>query len=161
MSYPYDDGWPAYGPVHPRSQAPPSTAPAFATAVLFLACATQSFVFAFTTWGSDANPHLLAALVGIVFSGEVTGNADFAVSATMTVACSTTTFALALLARLGFVRWILVAVGGVVTVYYFFALLYIAANGGAKYVAVPAVAMVLWAAATTVALLPATARAMR
>ena len=121
----------------------------------------QSFVFAFTTWGSGSNPHLLAALVGIVFSGEVTGNADFAVSATMTVACSTTTFALALFARLGFVRWHPGRIGGVVTVYYFFALLYIAANGGAKLIAVPAVAMLLWAAATAVALLPATARAMR
>jgi hypothetical protein len=138
-----------------------SPVPAFAAAALFLACAIQSFVFAFSTWGSDSNPYLRAALVGIVFSGEVTGNADFAVSATMTVACSTTTFTLALFARLNFVRWILVAIGALVTVYYFFALMYIAAHGGAKLIAVPTVALLLWVAATTVALLPATAHAMR
>jgi hypothetical protein len=170
MSYltgpgPYDDSWPSHGPVptpgFPPPPARPSTAPAFACAALFLAGALQSFVFALTTWGSDSNPHLLAALIGIVFSGDITGNADFAVSATMTVACATTTFALALFARLTVVRWILAAIGGTVTVYYFFALLYIAANGGGRFIAVPAVAMLLWAAATAVALLPATAKAMR
>lgn len=190
MSYPsahgqpYDESWPNYNPApeyppdygpyghpvpqpgwgfDPRFVAPPvvNPVPAFASAALFLACAIQSFVFAFSTWGSESNPHLLAALVGIIFSGDITGNSDFAISATMTVACSTTTFALALFARLNFVRWILVAIGTLVTVYYFFALLYIAANGGARVVAVPTVALLLWAAATTVALLPATAQAMR
>ena len=154
-------GWdPAFGaPV--AGGAVPNPAVAFASAALFIACSIMTFVFAFSAWGGSGSPHLAAGLVGIVFSGKVTGNADFAISATMTVACSTMTFALALFARLNALRWILAAIGALVTVYYFFALLYIAANGGVRFVAMPTFALLLWAAATAVALLPATANAMR
>lgn len=157
-------GWdPAYGPAFgaPVAGPVPNPAVAFASAALFIACSIMTFVFAFSAWGGSGSPHLAAGLVGIVFSDEVTGNADFAISATMTVACSTMTFALALFARLNALRWLLVAIGALVTVYYFFALLYIAANGGVRFVAMPTFALLLWAAATAVALLPATANAMR
>jgi hypothetical protein len=79
----------------------------------------------------------------------------------MTVACSTTTFALVLFARLGFVRWILAGIGSLVMLYYVVALLYLLANGAGEYLAWPAVALLLWAGATVVAVLPATGRAMR
>jgi hypothetical protein len=158
------DNWPPYQPAYIH-QPPPyrqhSTAPAYASAALFLACALLSFMLAFGTWDNSANPHVLAAVIGIVFSGRLTGNVDFGISATLTVACTTTTFALVLFSRLAFARWILAGVGALVTVYYVIALVYLVANNAARFVAWPFVALLLWGAATLIALLPATGHAMR
>jgi uncharacterized membrane protein len=104
---------------------------------------------------------MLVALIGLAFSDDLTGNVDFAVAATMTAACSTLTFALALFARLDFLRWLLAFVGGVVTVYYVYAIIKTLADGGGEFIAMIIVSFLLWAAATVVVLLPATGRAMR
>jgi len=128
---------------------------------LFAACAVLSFVVAVVSWSGDADPHVMAAVIGVIESHRVTGNIDFAISATMTTACTTATFALVLLARLALARWVLVAVGGIVTAYYLFAIIYLLAHDGAALTGLPAAAFALWLCATVVAALPATGRAMR
>jgi hypothetical protein len=79
----------------------------------------------------------------------------------MTVACSTLTFAALLTTRLGFVRWILVSIGAIVAIYYLVALVYLVGNDAARYVSVALLALFLWSAATVIAVLPATGKAMR
>ena len=142
-------------------QRPPSTVPAYVTAGLFIACSLLSFVLAALGWNGIDNPHAIAAVIGMLYSGKVTGNVDFGISMTMTVACTTITFALILLARLSFARWFLAALGGLVSAYYASAVVYIVVHGAISYVALPLLALMLWAAATAMALLPLTMRAMR
>jgi hypothetical protein len=142
-------------------QRRPSTAPAYITAVLFLGCALLSFILAFVSWDGTGSPYALAGVIGMLYSGRLTGNVDFAISTTMTVACTTVTFAGILLGRLAFARWFLAGLGGLVVAYYACAVIYLVVRGGAQYVAVPVLAMLLWAAATAMALLPFTAKAMR
>jgi hypothetical protein len=79
----------------------------------------------------------------------------------MSVACSTLTFALVLFARLDFVRWILGFIGGLVTVYYVYAIIKLLADGGGEFIAMVLVSFLVWTAATVLVLLPATGRAMR
>lgn len=153
-------GPPGYGP--PQRYGPPGNAMAYVCAVLFLVCGVLALITAIVSWdGSTDNVDLLVATIGAAFSGEVTGNIDFAVSVTMTVACSTLVFALVLFARLDFVRWILAFIGGVVTIYYVYAIIKILSDGGGEFIAMILVSFVLWAAATVLVLLPATGRAMR
>jgi hypothetical protein len=168
VSYPPQPGYPPpYGAPPPGygyypPQRPPSTAPAYLAAGLFLACGVLSLVFAIVSWdGTTSSGNMLAAVIGIVFSKETTDNVDFGISATMTVACTTLTFALVLLARLEFVRWILVVLGALVTFYYVYAVIYLLAHDAASVIGLAVVALLLWAAATVVAVLPATGRAMR
>lgn len=150
-------GYPGYGP--PQR---PGTAAAYVCAGLFLICGVLALITAIVGWdGTATNVDMLVALVGAAFTEDVTGNVDFAVSATMTVACSTLVFALVLLTRLDAVRWLLGVVGGLVTVYYLYAIIKLLADGGAEFVALVLVSFLLWTAATVVALLPATGRAMR
>jgi hypothetical protein len=157
---PYGAPPPGYGYYPP--QRPPSLAPAYLTVVLFLVCGAMSLVFAIVSWdGTTDSGNTLAAVIGIVFSAERTDNIDFGISATMTVACTTLTFALVLLGRFEFVRWILVVLGALITAYYLYAIIWILAHDSASVVGLPVVALLLWAAATVVALLPATGRAMR
>jgi hypothetical protein len=119
-------------------------------------------VLAIVGWsGESESPEALAALVGVAFSDDLTGNIDFAISATMTVACTTLTFALVGLARLEFVRWILAVVGGLVTAYYVYAIIYLLSHDGGEVIALVLVAFLLWLGSTVVAVLPATGRAMR
>jgi hypothetical protein len=188
--YAQDDSWPSYGgpPIYAQGTQPyaapqygvpdpyapaawgpgyaaplyrPSTAPAYACAVIFVACSLLSFVVAIASWSGTGNLHFMAAVIGAIFSGEITGNLDFGISATMTVACSTLTFAVLLTTRLGFVRWILVAIGATVSVYYLVALVYLVGHDAASYVSVALLALFLWSAATVIAVLPATGKAMR
>jgi hypothetical protein len=135
---------------------------AYVCAVLFLVCGVLALITAIVSWdGSADNVDLLVATVGAAFSDDVTGNIDFAISVAMTVACSTLVFALILFARLDFVRWILGFIGGVVTIYYVYAIIKILSDGGGELIAMLLVSFVLWAAATVLVLLPATGRAMR
>jgi hypothetical protein len=164
-------GAPQFGAPYPPWQVPygpgfgypprPSTAPAYVAAVLFIACGALSLVLAILGWSGGADPHVLAGLVGIISSSHLTGNADFAISATMTAACTTLTFALVLLARLTAVRWFLVVLGAVLAGYYLVAVFYLMAHHAASVTALPAAAFLLWLCATVVAALPATGRAMR
>jgi hypothetical protein len=162
----HDDSWPSYGPVpwdpgYPQPVYRPSTAPAYAAAAIFGACSLLSFVLAVASWSGTGNLHFTAAVIGVVFSESLTGNIDFGISATMTVACSTLTFAALLTTRLGFIRWILVSIGAIVSVYYVVALVYLVSHDAGRYVSVALLSLFLWASATTIGALPSTARAMR
>ncbi|HEV7646654.1 MAG TPA: hypothetical protein VGP26_00680 [Actinophytocola sp.] len=153
-------GYPGYGP--PQRYGPPSTALAYVSALLFVLCGALALVATIVGWdGSAESPDLVIAIPGLAFSEDVTGNVDFAISAGMTVACSTLTFALLLFFRLDFVRWVLGVIGALVTVYYVYAIIKLLSDDLGSYVAMPIVSFVLWAAATVVVLLPATGRAMR
>lgn len=165
MSYPQQ---PPYGPPppgHGYQQYPPqrpSTAIAYVAVVLFVLCSAMSYVFAIISWdGSADSPDVIAAVIGIVFSEDLTGNVDFAIAATMTVASTVLLFALMLLARLDFVRWILVVLGGIVTAYYVYAAIYLLSHDAAEVIGLAIAALLLWAAATALVALPATGRAMR
>jgi hypothetical protein len=150
-----------YGPA-PYRPPTPSTALAYVAAGLFLIGGLLVLVAAIIGWnGTSDNPDLVAALVGIAFSEDLTGNVDFAISASMTVACTTLTFALVLFARLDFVRWILAFVGALTTVYYLYAIIWLLTNDAARVIALVIVSFAVWAGATVVVLLPHTGRAMR
>jgi hypothetical protein len=153
-------GYPGYGP--PQRYGPPSNALAYVCAGLFLICGVLALLTAIVGWdGESDNVDLLVAMVGAAFSQDITGNVDFAVSVSMSVACSTLTFALVLFARLDFVRWLLGFIGGLVTVYYLYAIIKLLADGGGEFIAMVLVSFLAWAAATVLVLLPATGRAMR
>jgi hypothetical protein len=165
-TWPQHTDWPVpygqapYGFGYPPP-APPATAPAYIAAALFAACALVSFVLAFASWSGKADPHVMAGVIGVVQSRRFTGNIDFGISATMTMACTTLTFAVVLLARVSLARWVLMVVGGIVAVYYLAAITVLLARGGAALIGLPAGALLLWLGATVVTALPATARAMR
>lgn len=169
MSYGPQPGYPQpYGPqpggygYGPQRYGPPSNALAYICAGLFLICGVLALIIAIIGWdGSADNVDLLVALVGAAFSEEITGNVDFAVSVTMSVACTTLTFALVLFSRLDFVRWILGFVGGLVTVYYLYGIIKLLADGGGEFIAMVLVSFLLWAAATVLVLLPQTGHTMR
>lgn len=140
----------------------PSTALAYVTAVVFIVCGGLALTLAIIGWdGSSDSFTMLTALVGAAFSEEVTSNLDFAISVSMTVACTTLLFALLLFARLGFVRWILAVVGALVSAYYIYAIIWVLSHDGGEFIAMVLVSFVLWLAATVLAILPATGRAMR
>jgi hypothetical protein len=105
--------------------------------------------------------HLARALVGAAFTDDLTGNVDFAISASMTVACTSILFGLVMFARLEAIRWLLAVVGALMTVYYVYAIIWILSNDGGEFIAMVLVSWLLWLAATVVAVLPVTGRAMR
>ncbi len=144
---PYGSPPPGYGPY---GYGPPSPALAFITAIVFIVCG-----------GTSDSATMMVAIIGAAFTDDITGNIDFAISATMTVACTTLVFALILFARLEFVRWILAVVGALVTAYYIYAIIWILSHDGGEFIAMALVAFLLWAVATVLAVLPATGRAMR
>jgi hypothetical protein len=161
QQYGQQPGHPGYGPPSPGS---PSPALAYVSAVVFLICGILALVTAIVGW--DGQPSLdtidiVVAMIGAAFSEEITGNVDFAVSVTMSVACSTIVFALVLFARLDFVRWLLGFIGGLVTVYYVYAMIKLLSNDGGEFIAMILVSLLAWAAATVLVLLPATGRGMR
>ena len=150
---------PGYGPYRPPG---PNNTPAFLAAGAFLICGVLALVVAIVGWsGSSDNPDLAVALIGLAFSDDLTGNADFAISFTMSVACTTLTFALVLIARLDWVRWLLGFVGALTSVYYLYAIIWLISENGEDYIAMVIVSFLLWTAATVVVLLPHTGRAMR
>lgn len=158
---PYGPPPPGYGPYPPQR---PSTALAYITAIMFVVCGALALILAIVGWGGADldNIKMVVAMPGLAFSDDLTGNVDFAVSFTMTVACTTLTFALVLFARQEFARWILAVVGALVTVYYVYAIIDIlSTDGGGELIAMPLVSWLLWLGATVLAVLPATGRAMR
>ena len=153
-------GYPGYGPPQPYGR--PSTALGYVSALLFVVCGALALVATIIGWdGSADSPDLVIAIPGLAFSDDITGNVDFGISAGMTVACSTLTFALLLFFRLDFVRWVLGVIGALVTVYYVYAIIKLLSDDLGDYIAMVIVSFALWAAATVVVLLPATGRAMR
>ncbi len=160
-------GYQPYGASPPGHGAygygrPPSPALAYVTAVAFIVCGGLALVLAIVGWdGTSDEVTMVAALVGMAFTDDLTGNVDFAVSATMTAACSALLFGLVLFARLEFVRWVLAVVGALVTAYYVYAIIWILSNDGGEFIAMALVSWLLWLGATVLAVLPATGRAMR
>ncbi|OLF07651.1 hypothetical protein BLA60_27130 [Actinophytocola xinjiangensis] len=135
---------------------------AYAAAGLFLVAGVLALVIAIVGWnGTSDNVDMLVALVGAAFSEEFTGNLDFAISVTMSVACSSLSLGLVLLARVDVVRWLLAFVGALTSVYYLYAVIKLLADGGGEYIAMVLVSLLLWIAATVVVVLPGTGRAMR
>ncbi|MFC4854692.1 hypothetical protein [Actinophytocola glycyrrhizae] len=170
MSYPPQghgpQGYQPYGPpppgYAPYGYGPPSPALGYLTAIAFIVCGALALMLAIAGWdGSADNASMIAGLVGVAFTEDLTGNVDFAISATMSVACSSILFGLVMFARLEFVRWILAVIGALMTVYYLYAIIWILSNDGGEFIAMALVSWVLWLAATVVAVLPATGRAMR
>lgn len=156
---PYGSPPPGYGPY---GYGRPSPALAYITAIVFVVCGALSLMLAINGWdGTSDNVTMVAALIGLAFTDDLTGNVDFAISATMSVACTALVFGLLQFTRLGFVRWILAVVGGLTTAYYLYAIIWILSNDGGRYIAMAIVAFVLWLFATVMAVLPATGRAMR
>lgn len=157
---PYGAPPPGYGPYPYGGRQ--SNALAYLTAMVFLVCGGLALLIAIIGWdGSSDNPDMIAALIGVAFTEDLTGNVDFAISATMTAACTTLVFALVLFSRLEFVRWILGFVGGVVTLYYSYAIIWLLSNDSGKVIAMVLVSWLLWLAATVLVLLPHTGRTMR
>jgi hypothetical protein len=159
-------GYPPYGPpppgYGPYGYGRPSPALGYVTAIAFFVCGALALMLAIIGWdGTSDNADMVVAMIGVAFSEDVTGNVDFAVAFTMSVACTTMTFALIAFARLEFVRWILAVVGGIVTVYYIYAIIWVLSNDGGKFISMVLVSSLLWLGATVVAALPATGRAMR
>jgi hypothetical protein len=159
--YPPPPGYNPYaGP--PYRPAGPNNTLAYVCAGLFLVCGVLALVVAIVGWdGTSSDIDMLVALIGAAFSDEFTGNLDFAISFTISVACTTITFALVLLARVDFVRWILAFVGALVCVYYLYGVIKLLADGGGRYIVMVLVSLLLWGAATVLVLLPGTGRAMR
>jgi hypothetical protein len=159
-------GYPQYGPpppgYGPYGFRPPSLAPAYLTAVLFVVCGVLALTSAIIGWdGTGDNGTMVAALVGVAFTDDLTGNVDFAIAASMTVACTAITVGLVMFARLEAVRWVLAVLGALVTAYYLYAIVWILSNDGGEVIAMVLVAWLLWLAATVLAVLPVTGRAMR
>jgi hypothetical protein len=159
-------GYQPYGPPPPGhgpyGYGRPSPALGYITAIAFTVCGALALMLAIVGWdGSADNGSMIAALIGVAFTEDLTGNVDFAISATMSVACSAIVFGLAMFARLEFLRWLLAVIGALVTVYYVYAIIWILTNDGGEFIAMALVSWVLWLAATVVAVLPATGRAMR
>jgi hypothetical protein len=159
MSYP-GPGWPqpAYGGYAPR----PSNAPAYIAAALFAACAVFSLVVSIISWdGTSRTVEAVIAVPGMAFSDDITGNVDFGISTGISVACTFTLLALLLACRLGFARWLLVVLGGLLVLYYLYAVIKLLADGGGEFVAALALSLVLWLIAEVMVLLPAVGNAMR
>jgi hypothetical protein len=153
---------PGYGHGYPPPPGRPTPALAYGAAALFLLGAVLVFTFAGISWnGKNDNAHVLAAVFGLAFSDDLTGNVDFAITASMFVGGFTTLFALLLFARLEPIRWILAVIGGLVSAYYLYALIWLLSEDAAKYMGLTALCFVLWLGATILTLLPATGRAMR
>jgi len=139
----------------------PSTLPAYVTAGLFLLCSVEALLIGIALWAGSRNTFLLAGAVGMVFSGKVTGNIDFGVSATMTIGCTTFTFAAIMFSRLPVVRWVLAGLGGLMVAYYASAIIFIVVRAPAELVVVPLLSLLAWTLATAAAMLPFTGRALR
>lgn len=158
QGYGYGAPQPPYGQQRP----PSSTAIAYVCVALFLLCGAFALIGAILGWdGESDSPDMMFTIIGIAFTEDITGNVDFAISVAMSVACTTLTFALVLIARLEFVRWILGFVGAVTSAYYLYAIIWLLSNNGEDVIALPLLAFVLWTASTVLVLLPMTARAMR
>ncbi|ONI70579.1 hypothetical protein ALI144C_49020 [Actinosynnema sp. ALI-1.44] len=159
MNYP-GHGWPQqpYGGYAPR----PNTAPAYIAAALFVVCGVFSLVISILSISrSTRTVEMFIAVPGMAFSEDITGNGDFGYSTGISVGCTFTVLGLLLAFRLAFVRWLLVALGGLVAAYYVYAVIKVLADGGGEFVAALALALVLWLITEVAVLLPPVGQAMR
>jgi hypothetical protein len=140
----------------------PSSAMAYVTAGLFLAVSLLTLICGFINTGhSPKISDSLVAMVGFQFTEDATGNGDFAVSASLTVGFTVALFALLLLTRLNVFRWLLFALGLLLTFSYVWGLIWVIDKGGEDYLSLLIISMVLWLVATIAAAIPPTGHAMR
>ncbi|TDP96027.1 Hsp70 family protein [Labedaea rhizosphaerae] len=140
----------------------PSNAMAYVTAGLFLVVSVLTLICGFIN--TDSSPEVddsFVALVGFQFTEDVTGNGDFAISASLTVGFTVMLFAGLLLTRVGVFRWILVALGAALTISYVWGLIWVIDKNGEDYLSLLIICLVLWLAATIAAAIPPTGHAMR
>ncbi|MBK1784800.1 hypothetical protein [Prauserella cavernicola] len=161
--YPQQQPPPGYG--YPPGYGPPrpSTAMAYVAAAFFLPAIAFTYIVAVISWdGTTDNLDALVATLGLAFTDDLTGNVDFAITFSISFASTVTLFAVLLCFRLGFVRWILVALAAIGSGYYVYAIIdLLSSTGGGDYVGMPVVALLLWLVPLVGAALPATGRAMR
>lgn len=107
MTYPPQGQPPGYGPGYPQGygygygaprppygqQRPPnSTSIAYVCVALFLLCGGFALIGAILGWnGESDSPDMLATIIGLAFSDDLTGNIDSAIATAMTVSCTTLT----------------------------------------------------------------------
>lgn len=160
---PVPPGYPGGG--HPRRSSP---ALAYVAAALFLPAVVMAFVSASIGWNGpeaiDSEPSMgmFLSLTGLAFSDDLTGNVDFAVATTMTVACTTATLMVAMAFRLNAVRWLLAVIGVIVTAYYVYVVIDLLTDElWRELIVLPLATLLLWTIPTVVVMLPPVGRAMR
>ncbi|MEU7528591.1 hypothetical protein AB0A74_22865 [Saccharothrix sp. NPDC042600] len=155
-------GMPGMPPQYPAAPRGPSAAAAVVAGLLFLPIVIYTFVAAVLSWeGKPPSIHIGASVLGAAVSGHITRNMDFAITISMIVASLVLVLALVQVFRVPGVRWGLVALGAVCTVYYTYATIRILAHGASEFVVMPLVCVLLWLVPTIVAALPAVGRASR
>ncbi|ALG12837.1 hypothetical protein [Kibdelosporangium phytohabitans] len=159
MTYP-GPGWQPspYGGYAPRQ----NTAPAYIAAALFAVCAVLSLVISILSIDKGARTiEMYIAVPGMMFSEDITGNGDFGYSTGISVGCTFALLAVLLAVRLSFARWLIAVLGGLVAMYYMYAVIKVLVDGGGEFIAALALALVLWVLATVLVLLPPVGQAMR
>ncbi|KOV82293.1 hypothetical protein [Nocardia sp. NRRL S-836] len=111
--------------------------------------------------GIRQTPEAAVALLGLALPRSVIGNGDPAIVATYVAGGVVLLFAVLLFARLGFARWVLAALGFVITAYYVFVVVRMATTYVSSFLVVPVIALLLWLTAVVVSVLPVVGRAMR
>lgn len=155
--------YPGQPPVgYPGGPKPPSKAFAVVSALLFLPNVILLYVVSapFVADGTPS-PHFLVSLIGIPLSEEVTGNVDFAVSVSLTVASVVLVLAVLLACRIPGVRWALVGITLLAVANYVYVVIDVLATVPGEFVVLPAIALLLWLVSGLVAALPPVGRAMR
>ncbi|EHR53694.1 hypothetical protein SacmaDRAFT_5578 [Saccharomonospora marina XMU15] len=152
---------PGYGP--PQRQ---SKAMAYIATVFFLPAVIYSYIAAFVSWdgvtSADADViDIAVSTIGFVLADDITGNIDFAISVTLSVASTVAALLVLLACRLGFARWILAVIAGLMVGYYVYAIIYLLSNEAGDFVTLPIVALLLWAVPLVAVVLPPVGRAMR
>jgi hypothetical protein len=159
-------GWPqpAYGGYgYDGAQPKPSTAPAYASAVVFAMCSVLTLVVALISWnGRTSNYKALVAVPGMAFSKDITGNVDFAITASMIIMGVVALLTLLLAVRLEFARVLVGIVGGIVVLYFAYALVKLLIDEAPGAFVTPVLlSFLLWLVADVLVFLPVTKRAMR
>ncbi|EHR63799.1 hypothetical protein [Saccharomonospora cyanea] len=170
-SSPYGAGWPQQPghfpqPGHPGAgPRPASPAMAYTAAALFVPAIVMAVIAAVIGWsgvpGNEVQAGMYLSLFGLAFAYEITGNVDFAIAATVTLASTTAVFTLLVALRVNAFRWLLAVVGVVAVAYHGYAVVYLLGAGVGGLVVLPAVTLLFWVVPTLVVMLPPVGRAMR
>ncbi|MEJ2856488.1 MULTISPECIES: hypothetical protein [unclassified Saccharothrix] len=149
-------------PGQPGPPRKPGTASAVVAGLLFLPIVIYTYIAAILSWeGKPPSPHIHSSVLGAAVSPHVTRNLDFAITISMIIASVVLLLALVQVFRVPGVRWGLVALGALCTIYYIYACIRILSFGMSAWVLVPAVCVFAWLIPTVIAALPAVGRASR
>jgi hypothetical protein len=125
-------------------------------------CSVLTLVVALLSWdGTTRNYKVLVSVPGMAFSEDLTGNVDFAITFSMIVMGVVALLTVLLAARLAFARVLLAIIGGIVVLYFIYALIKLLVEGGGSLAGPIALSLALWLVAEVMVLLPATKQAMR